>query len=100
MSASNEEIRRLNDDEIEHYVDIYANAYPVEFPHGLRGEQRQRVIDALSRGHKEDPNLNLYGFFRDNKLLGGLRFHDYQMNVYCFVIIVVISLIFLVISFI
>lgn len=72
------EIRRLITPDIEAYVDIVINAYP-----GFKissEEGRQRLIERLQHVQDEVPVLHLYGLYREERLLGGMRLHDFRMN--------------------
>lgn len=54
------------------------NAYP-----GLKitsPERRQRLVDRLLSIRDEDPVVTFYGLYREGKLLGGMRLHDFRMN--------------------
>jgi predicted acetyltransferase len=73
-----EEIRELSKGDLDRYVDIVVNAYP-----GMRiftAEGKDRLRMRFLRNLEEEPGVTVYGVFRDGKLLGGFRMHDFQMN--------------------
>lgn len=72
------DIQLLSDSGIVAYVDIVINAYP-----GFKiasEEDRQHLIDRLVDLQANVPTVHLYGLYRDNQLLGGMRLHDFRMN--------------------
>lgn len=73
------EIRKLNDDrEFEVFVDILSNAYP-----GLGivpVDKRGALVESMRKRHHEFAEYNLYGYFRDGEMLGGMALYDYEMN--------------------
>lgn len=71
-------VKRLKEEELKEFVDIVVNAYP---GWGFSTqEERQKLEDKLIRTQREDDTINFYGFFREGKLLGGMRFHDFRMR--------------------
>ena len=72
------DIRYLAVEGIRDFVDISINAYP-----GFKintEEGRQRLIDRLTEAQEHIPVLHLYGLYRDEQLVGGMRLHDFRMN--------------------
>ncbi len=72
------DIRLLSTEEIRDFVDVALNAYP-----GFQvttEEGRQRWIDRLTEIQEQVPVLHVYGLFREGRLLGGMRLHDFRMN--------------------
>ncbi len=72
------EIRRLKPTEFGAFVVLSANAYPafeISTP-----EDRERLSGRLLFLHQEVPTVTFYGLFREGKLLGGMRLHDFTMN--------------------
>ena len=70
-------IRPLDEADFDAFLTIFANAYP-----GLplaSEEARQRLRQRLARWHT-DTDTELYGLFREGRLLGGVRFVDFTMN--------------------
>jgi len=76
------EIRPLEDDEFPAFVEIFANAYPAMLPENFGKEQKQGLCERWSKVQKE-PGANMYyGCFREGKLIGGMRFFDFIMNIH------------------
>ena len=74
------QIKKLPLKDFYSFVEIVSNAYP-----GIgivtkerKEESRRRMI----KTEKEDPILNHYGYYRDRKLLGGLRLFDFTMTLF------------------
>ncbi len=72
------EIRVLSSNEIPSFIDIVSKAYPVFDIH--TDEDVQMLIKRLERGQEEGFSADCYGLFRDDCLLGGMRFLDFEMN--------------------
>lgn len=71
-------IRALEEKDFKEYVELVGNAYP-----GWRiitAEDKQKLEERLLKTHREDPAVAFFGYFRDGKLLGGMRFHHFDMN--------------------
>ncbi len=73
-------IRKLNDDDLANYVDIAARAYP---GFDLFGEEAQeQVLKRFVATQHENPTVDYYGLFRDGELVGGMRLHDFRMQMF------------------
>jgi predicted acetyltransferase len=72
------EIRKLHDEDIQSYVSIISNAYP-EF-NFRTSEDKEKLKNRLLKIQNEDLGISFYGFFKDEKMLGGMRLHDFVMN--------------------
>jgi predicted acetyltransferase len=73
------QIRRLTEADFDEFIPIVANAYP-----GLKivsAEDRQKFRDRLVVQDK-DPTMAFYGLYRDGRLLGGMKFFDFTMNLF------------------
>ncbi|MDR7855072.1 GNAT family N-acetyltransferase [Tissierella sp.] len=60
------------------FVEIVSNAYPgfnIETE-----EQKKRSVENFMKAHKENPFVTLYGVFDEDKILAGMRYHDFNMN--------------------
>lgn len=72
-------IRKLSsEEEFKSFTDIVGNAYP-----GFNietGEQKKRFVENSLRAQKENPFVKFYGVFEENKVIGGMRYHDFKMN--------------------
>ena len=72
-------IREIHDDELLRFVDIQADAYP-----GMDLLTRKQKEEALPlyKSALEDNRAHAFGYFRDDKMLGGVIIYDYQMNLF------------------
>lgn len=73
-------IQRLPERDFDPFVAIVANAYP-----GFKivtEEERQKVKQRLLKVHDQDPATNFYGLYREGQLLGGMRWHDFTMQLF------------------
>lgn len=69
--------RQLSAEEMMAFVRIAANAYPAMKL--TTGEERQRLAERLAT--RSRPGDAIFGLFRDDELLGGMRLIDYHMNI-------------------
>jgi predicted acetyltransferase len=73
------QIRRLTEADFDDFIPIVANAYP-----GLKivsAEDRQKFRERLVV-QDQDPTMGFYGLYRDGRLLGGMKFFDFTMNLH------------------
>lgn len=73
-------IRLLTPDDLEANVQLVANAYPafrVQSPEDLE-RHRQRILKAMT----EDDSVSFWGLFRQGKLVGSMRLHDFTMQMH------------------
>jgi predicted acetyltransferase len=72
-------IRKLwSDMDFRDFGEIDLNAYP-----GLKIntiDEKNKFIENITRVHKENPYVKFYGAFNDHTMVGGMRFHDFKMN--------------------
>ena len=72
-------IRKLSSKEdFTAFTDIVGNAYPgfnIETE-----EQKKKFIENSMRVQEENPFVTFYGVFDEDNLLGGMRYHDFKMN--------------------
>lgn len=72
-------IRKLSEEkEFSSFIDIVGNAYPgfnIETE-----EQKKKLIENYMKALKENPYVTFYGVFYEDKVLGGMRYHDFKMN--------------------
>lgn len=68
---------KLQKKDFKQFVDIVVNAYPGAFSSTKenKNNMEQNYIKI-----QEDANTNYYGAYRNDVLVGGMRFHDFQMN--------------------
>ena len=74
-------IRKLGgEQEFTKFVNIVSKAYP-----GVMGnsvQEKQNLKELFMTKQEHDPAIDYYGLFRDDKLIGGMRVHYYEMNLY------------------
>ncbi len=72
-------IRKLSSEqEFLDFSDIAANAYP-----GFKlqtSEEKKAFVENSMKVQAESPVVKLYGVFEGEKLYGGMRFHNFKMN--------------------
>lgn len=75
-----DEIKKLNSDELRDYIDIAANAFPYLIINTPEEKEkiRQRIIRSADKGF----STGAYGYYQDSRLVGGMRFYDFTMNVF------------------
>src|SRR4051794_34061950 len=72
-------LRQLNEQELEQYIEILGTAYPVmrlSTPES-KESMKKRMLD-----FEKDTRLHHFGLFRQDKLVGGMRFFDFTMNLH------------------
>ena len=72
-------IRIIPDEDLDKFFDIFLDAYPGI--HSGSAEDIKKLKPKFFRRH-DDPRLSLWGLYRNNELLGGLRLFDYTMNLH------------------
>lgn len=62
------------------FIDIVVNAYPGIMQNTTDFKERfyHNQVDL----QENDDSINLFGLFRNNKLIGGMRIHNYKMNLF------------------
>jgi predicted acetyltransferase len=73
-------IKKLANDEFKAYVDIVVNAYPGIMQN--TPEFKERFLNNLLDLQENEEAIEFFGLFRDNKLIGGMRFHYFTMNLF------------------
>jgi predicted acetyltransferase len=73
-------IRKLTNEEILLFIDIVINAYPGIMQN--TSDFKERFYNNLVDLQENDNSINLFGLFRNNKLIGGMRIHNYKMNLF------------------
>jgi predicted acetyltransferase len=71
------EIRVLSADEFGAFARITVDAYP-----GMVTASEEKVKERMLKVHQEEPTVAFYGLFREGQLLGGMRLHDFEMNLF------------------
>lgn len=62
------------------FIDIVVNAYPGIMQNTT--DFKERFYHNLVDLQENDDSINLFGLFRNNKLIGGMRIHNYKMNLF------------------
>jgi len=75
------EVRPVKDDEFDEYSRMILDAYPAMFS-DVTEERRQGWVDRMRRTNQEEGPVKYYGCYRSGNLVGGVRLHDFQMNVH------------------
>lgn len=75
------EIKPIGDDDFEEYARLSLDAYPAMFT-GFTDERRKAWIERLRKSQSEGGPIHFHGCYRDGKLIGGMRFHDFKMTLY------------------
>lgn len=73
-------IKKLELVEIKDFISIVATAYPGSMEQ--TNEFKETMEKMLIEIQENDSNVDIYGAFRDSKLLGGMRIHHLTMNLY------------------
>ncbi len=73
------EIKLIPPEDQDLFLRIAVDAYPTF--RIVTEDDRKKFRDNFLKRH-QDPRIALWGLYRDNKLLGGLRLFDYKMNVH------------------
>lgn len=71
-------IRKLQEDELKDFARLSINAFSVE---GSSEEAENGYLEFLNMVHNSIKEQHIYGVFRDEQLVGGMRMIDYKMNV-------------------
>ncbi|GAB4216514.1 MAG: hypothetical protein OHK0022_57740 [Roseiflexaceae bacterium] len=73
-------IKPMPVEDIDAFTTIATNAYPVIDL--SKPDDRQAYIDRLSETQRNVPHVQLYGCYRDDVLVGGMRFFDFTMTMF------------------
>lgn len=76
--VTNSLFKKLNEQEIVEFIKIGGLAYP--FMNLITPEDLQKQVDRYIKIQNEYPATNIFGAFRDDKLVGGMILHDFNMN--------------------
>jgi predicted acetyltransferase len=71
-------IKPIPENDFDSFVGLVTNAYS-EFDYHLPNN-KTILKDRLLTIHREDPTIDFYGYYKENKMVGCMRFHDYVMN--------------------
>nr|MBN2277831.1 GNAT family N-acetyltransferase [candidate division Zixibacteria bacterium] len=75
-----DQIKKISNRNYRRFIDIVANSYP---GFGLNtDESRLKATVRLLKVQRENPEISTWGYFRDRKLLGGIRLFDFVMTMF------------------
>ncbi|HIH89042.1 TPA: GNAT family N-acetyltransferase [Candidatus Bathyarchaeota archaeon] len=74
-------VRLVEGEEFEEYTRQSLDAYPVMME-TVTPEQRKGWIERMKKAQAEGAPTHSYGVFRGDKMVGGARYHDFEMNVH------------------
>jgi len=74
-------VRLLEKDEFEEYVRQSLDAYPVMMEN-LTPEIQKTWIENMRKAQAGPGPIHNYGVFRGGKMVGGARYHDFDMNIH------------------
>ena len=75
------EIRKLvSKEEFTSFTNVVTNAYPAIFTNDEQAKQKYQEF--MQHKQENDPDVEYYGLFQHNQLIGGMRIHYYEMNLY------------------
>ncbi|MDF2532634.1 MAG: GCN5-related N-acetyltransferase [Clostridia bacterium] len=74
----NSQFKKLDAQDIVEFIRLGGLAYPFMNIH--TPEDLQKQADRFIKMQNEDPDANIYGAYRDDKLIGGMQLQDFTMN--------------------
>ena len=75
-------IRILNDNDFDGFVDIVIRTYPGIIPDSFSKDTKQHMVERFKKTHNETSWIKYYGYFQEEKLLGGMILFDFIMNIF------------------
>ncbi|WP_059173775.1 enhanced intracellular survival protein Eis [Bacillus sp. FJAT-27445] len=73
-------IRKLEGDDFLDFAGIAIQAFPANKEN--TPEFKEKLASNLRRVHEESGTIEFYGLFRSGKLIGGMRLHSFEMNLF------------------
>ncbi|WP_409275279.1 enhanced intracellular survival protein Eis [Neobacillus sp. SCS-31] len=73
-------IRKLAEDEFLDFANIAIQAFPANKEN--TPEYKEKLAANLRRIHEESGTIEFYGLFRNGQLLGGMRLHSFELNLF------------------
>jgi len=70
----------IQEEEIMKYVNIVMAAYPGAVE--ASQQTKERLQSVFTHNMSNEPTINYYGLWEDNNLLGCMRIHDFEMNLF------------------
>ncbi|MCM3764359.1 enhanced intracellular survival protein Eis [Neobacillus niacini] len=74
------ELRKFTEAELPDFIEIVLNAYPGTSSPSQ--EVRDRMLHQFNEIQTDDESRELFGLYRDNKLIAGMRIYYYHMNLF------------------
>ncbi len=74
-------VRLIEGEEFEEYARQSLDAYPVMME-DVTPEHRKGWIERMKKAQEEGGPSHSYGVFREGKMIGGARYHDFNLNVH------------------
>lgn len=72
-------IRKLSTEkDFKDFGEIGANAYPGQKIVTL--EEKEKLVENIIKTHNDNPYVKFYGAFNNEEMVGGMRLHDFKMN--------------------
>ncbi len=68
------------EEEVLKYVDIVIGAYPGVVQ--TSPQTKERLVSIFKHNMSNEPTINYYGLWENHNLLGGMRIHDFKMNLF------------------
>ncbi len=76
----NDAIRKLTDEELGEFVEIWLSAYPGLIPDDFTEERKDKLKERWAQTNNDVATMDWFGYFREGKLLGGMILIDYTMT--------------------
>ncbi|MFJ3389058.1 enhanced intracellular survival protein Eis [Lysinibacillus sp. NPDC086135] len=70
----------LKEEDFIHFVDIVVGAYPGRMSSLQPTKEQLKAL--FMHNQNNDKAIHYYGLWEDNKLIGGMRLHDFEMNLF------------------
>ncbi|WP_369436398.1 GNAT family N-acetyltransferase [Lysinibacillus fusiformis] len=73
-------VEKLKEEAFIKFVDIAVGAYP-----GIADasqQSKEQLTKLFLHNQNNNPAINYYGLWTDDKLMGGMRLHDFEMNIF------------------
>jgi len=69
-----------NEEDFLHFVDIVIGAYPGRMDDSQPTKEQLKAL--FMHNQNNDAAIHYYGLWEENKLVGGMRLHDFEMNLF------------------
>jgi predicted acetyltransferase len=75
------DVRLIGDDDFKEYIRLSLEAYPAMYPK-LTDDQIDDWIKRMQEQQAKRDEIQYYGYYREDKLLGAMRLHTFKINVH------------------